>query len=176
MSVDIFFDLRAVHGDARLAADLMVHAYRLGSEATDFAKLLAAGNAGFKSPLGLFGRFRTEDGRVDLNMGGLFPIVSAARVLAIRHNVVRRATPDRLDGLRALGIGGDADLERLSAAHRTIIRHVLAQQVIDMEAGVPPSNKVAIGRLSRADQYELRDTVSGLSGIDDLVRSLMFQT
>ena len=28
-------------------------------------------------------------------MGGLFPIVSSARVLAIRHNIPRRATPDR---------------------------------------------------------------------------------
>jgi DNA polymerase-3 subunit epsilon/CBS domain-containing protein len=176
MSVDIFFDLRAVHGDAQLAADLMDDAYRLGSEATGFAKLLAAGNAGFNSPLGLFGRFRTEDGRVDLKMGGLFPIVSAARVLAIRHNIVRRATPDRLAGIRALDIGGDADLDRLSRAHRTIIRHILAQQVIDMEAGIPPSNKVDIRRLSRADQNELRETVSRLSGIDDLVRSLMFQT
>jgi DNA polymerase-3 subunit epsilon/CBS domain-containing protein len=176
MSVDIFFDLRAVHGDAQLAADLMNDAYRLGSEATGFAKLLAAGNAGFSSPLGLFGRFRTDDGRVDLKMGGLFPIVSAARVLAIRHNIVRRATPDRLDGIRALNIGGDADLDRLFRAHRTIIRHILAQQVIDMEAGIPPSNKIEVRRLSRADQIELKDTISWLSGIDDLVRSLMFQT
>jgi DNA polymerase-3 subunit epsilon/CBS domain-containing protein len=176
MSVDIFFDLRAVHGDVRLANDLMEDAYRLGSEATEFAKLLAAANAGFTSPLGLFGRFRTEDGRVDLKMGGLFPIVSAARVLAIRHNVVRRATPDRIEGLRALGIGGDADLDRLSEAHRVIVRRILAQQVVDMEAGIPPSNKVEIRRLSRSGLIELRDTISGLSGIDDLVRSLMFRT
>ncbi len=176
MSVDIFFDLRAVHGNAELATDLANDAYRIGSQVVEFAKLLAASNAGFPNPVGLFGRFRTEEGRVDLKMSGLFPIVSAARVLSIRHNVVKRSTPDRLAGIRALGIGGDTDLDRLTRAHRTILGTILGQQVVDMDTGIPPSNKVEIKRLSRTEQTDLRDALSALADIDELVRSLMFRS
>jgi DNA polymerase-3 subunit epsilon/CBS domain-containing protein len=174
LSVDIFFDLRAVHGDTGLAETLLHDAYEQGSKALAFAKVLAAAHADFRTPLGLFGRFRTREGRVDLKLGGMFPIVSSARVLAIRHNIPRRATPDRLAEIRARDLGGDADLTRLIDAHRVILSRILSQQIRDLHAGISPSNRIEPQVLSKAETGQLRDALSSLSHVDDLVRDLMF--
>jgi DNA polymerase-3 subunit epsilon/CBS domain-containing protein len=174
LAVDIFFDLRAVHGDTGLAETLMREAYEQGSKALAFVKLLAAATADFRAPLGLFGRFRTREGRVDLKLGGLFQIASSARVLAIRHNIPRRATPDRLAEIRARDLGGDADMTRLIDAHRVILNRILSQQVRDLHAGISPSNRIELKVLSKAETGQLRDALSSLAHIDSLVRDLMF--
>ncbi len=174
LSVDIFFDLRAVHGDAGLAETLLREAYEQGSKALAFVKVLAAGNAEFQAPLGLFGRFRTQEGRVDLKLGGLFPIVSSARILAIRHNIPRRATPDRLAEIRDRDLGSDADLTRLIDAHKVLLKRILSQQIVDLHAGISPSNRIEPQVLSKAEKSELRDALSSLSHVDSLVRDLMF--
>ena len=174
LSVDIFFDLRAVHGDAGLAGTLLRDAYEQGSKAPAFVKVLAAANAEFRTPLGLFGRFRTRAGRVDLKLGGLFPIVSSARVLAIRHNIPRRATLDRLVEIRANDLGGDADLTRLIDAHLVLLNRILSQQIRDLHAGISPSNRIEPQVLSKAEALKLRDALSSLRHVDSLVRDLMF--
>ncbi len=174
LSVDIFFDLRAVHGDAGLAGTLLREAYEQGSKALAFIKVLSVANAQFQAPLGLFGRFRTRQGRIDLKLGGLFPIVSSARVLAIRHNIPRRATPDRLAEIMARDLGGDADLTRLIEAHRVILNRILSQQIRDIHAGISPSNRIEPQVLTKAETSQLRDALSSLSHVDSLVRDLMF--
>ena len=99
LSVDIFFDLRGVHGDVRLANTLWREAFDRAAGEAAFAKLLAE-TAGTVAPgLNWFGRFKTDRGRIDLKKAGLFGIVSTARALAIRHRVFERATPARLTAL-----------------------------------------------------------------------------
>ena len=100
LSVDIFFDLRGVHGDIALADDAVARRPSTPPRARPaFAKLLVE-TAGSVEP-GLHAgsaASSTEQGRIDLKKAGLFGIVSAARALAICHHVVERSTPARLDG------------------------------------------------------------------------------
>lgn len=172
--VDIFFDLAAAHGDAGLADEIWQYAYESGRNRADFAKLLAEASAGFQPPISLFGGLRSQEGRVDLKMGGLLPIVSGARVLSICHHVPERSTPARLAGVAALGIGGGSDLERLVEVHRLILDHMLHQQVEDIAAGVRPSNRVDVRRLSHSRRRELRDALKSLRGIETMVRDMIF--
>jgi CBS domain-containing protein len=174
LNVDIFFDLTAVHGDRRLADILLTEAQARASAAPAFAKLLADANSGYESAVGWLGRLRTDNGRVDLKRSGLFPIVSAARILAIRHAIASRATPERLAALQAREVGGGADLARLDAAHSLFVRRILEQQVRDIAEGIQPSNCVAVGRLSRREQAELRDALAAVDHLDALVRDLLF--
>ncbi len=92
----------------------------------------------------MFGTIRTEQGRLDLKKAGLFGIVTAARVLAIRHHVVERATPARLQGVRALDLGGERDLEAFDEAHARFVELILRQQVEDIEHGRRPTNSVEV--------------------------------
>lgn len=174
LSVDIFFDLRAVHGDALLARRLLDEAYRLGHAAPDFAKLLAEAGGELRVPIGLFGGLQTDGGRVDLKLGGLLPIVSAARVLAIRHNIVRRGTADRLNDLKATGIGPADDIDGLIEAHRIFIAEILVQQLEDIETGQPPGSKVRAKRLDRAGTDRLLAALKSVKIVPDMVRGLLF--
>ncbi|MEZ5839728.1 MAG: DUF294 nucleotidyltransferase-like domain-containing protein [Hyphomicrobiales bacterium] len=174
LSVDIFFDLRVVHGDAGLGHKLLTEAYGRGHRAAGFAKLLAEIGDAYRPPVNFLGGFKTEFGRLDLKKGGLFPVVSAARVLAIRHNVVRRATKDRLDALRSMNIGGETDLARLNAAHELVLRLILRQQVADSVEGHPLSSSVRVRDLDRVEADELKAALTALGHAMELVRDLLF--
>ena len=139
-----------------------------------FAKLLAEAAGGGQSGLGLLGRFRTSQGRIDLKKVGLFRIVTMARALAIRHHVVERSTMARLAGIKALGIGAASDLDALIAAQETFITLLLAQQIHDIEHGRPPSNAVAVKRLSSRDRDRLRSALETVEHVDDVMRGLLF--
>ena len=108
---------------------------------------------------------------MDLKKVGLFRIVTVARALAIRHHVVRRSTLARLAGVKALAAG---DLDALIAAQETLIDLLLAQQTEDIERGTPPSNAVAVRRLSLQDRDRLRSALEAVGHIDEVMRGLLF--
>ena len=173
LSVDIFFDLIGVYGDAALAQEL----WRAGFDAAQgnavFAKLLADAPGEMPPGLNLFGGLRTDNGRIDLKKVGLFGIVGTARVLAVRYHLLERSTPARLAAVAALG-RGQHDLEALGEAQALFLDLILEQQIADMQAGLPPSNKVAIKRLSRAQRKDLRAALGAVRHLDSLTRDLLF--
>lgn len=174
LSVDIFFDLVGVHGDARLANDVWRGAFDAAQGNSAFAKLLAEAGGGVEAGVNMFGGFRTENGRIDLKKTGLFGVVTTARVLAIRHHLLERATPARLAGIAALGRGGADDLMGLARAQALFLDLILAQQLEDMRAGLPPSNKVAVKRLAREQRAALHEAFAAVRHLETLTRDLLF--
>jgi DNA polymerase-3 subunit epsilon/CBS domain-containing protein len=164
-----------VHGDTALGDAVWREGFGLARGQVTFAKLLAEATGGPAPGLTLFGGFRTTEGRIDLKRAGLFGIVSAARVLAVCHHVVERSTAARLDGVAALGIGGESDLAGLADARRTFMDLILAQQIEDIEHGRPPSNRVATRPLSRPDRERLRLALGAVRHLDILIRDLLFR-
>lgn len=176
LSVDIFFDLRPVHGDGRLCTTLWREAFEAARDEIGFAKLLAENAGRVEAAFGLFRQFKTREGRIDLKKSGLFGIVSTARVLAIRQHVVERSTPARLAGVKALGIGSESDIDALLEAQETFLDLLVIQQIEDIERGTPPSNAVAIKSLSSSDRNRLRTALEAVQHLDDLTRDLLFKS
>jgi len=175
LAVDIFFDMRGVHGDGALAEQLWREAFDAAKGQTAFAKLLVD-SAGPGAPAFTFlGGFKSDSGRIDLKRTGLFGLVSAARALAICHHVVERSTPARLAGIKALGIGGAQDLDALGEAQGVFLDLMVAQQIADMERGIPPSNAVEVKRLPARDRDRLRVALKALGHLDQLTRDLLFK-
>ena len=174
LNVDIFYDLKSVSGDGALATEMVDFAYAEGHRATAFAKLLGEQLDALGSPFTFLGNLQSEDGRIDLKKFGLFPIVSGARTLAIRHNVRGRSTRERLDGLIAHGIGAEADLRALIDAHGLLLRLMLAQQSRDLHSGIAVSNKVELARLSRDETAALKAALKRIQSVPAMVRDLMF--
>lgn len=174
LNVDIFYDLKPVHGDVALGAALFDHAYARGHAEPTFAKLLGeqivAGN-----PFTFLGGLHLEDGRLDVKMHGLFPIVAAARALAIRHDIRAVSTRARLEGLLSLDIGGKEDLKAMLAGHAFLIGLLLDQQIRDIYAGVPVSNRVELAAMPREGQAGLKTLIRRLQSTPQLVRDLMFR-
>lgn len=174
LSVDIFFDLRGVHGDAALANRLREQAYEAAAGQTAFAKLLIESAGAIESGLTFLRGIRTERGRINLKKTGLFGIVTAVRALAICHHVVERSTRERLNGIKSLQLGGEGDLDALVEAHGVFLEMILAQQIEDIEHGTPASNDVAIKRLSQREKTRLRQGLASVETLDELTRDLLF--
>lgn len=175
LNVDIFFDLRGVHGDLGLAATLWREAFDLAAGEIAFAKLLAEAAGTVAPALNWLGGFKTIAGRIDLKKAGLFGLVSTARALAIRHHVVERATAARLAGVTAAGRGAEGDLDALIEAQATFLDLILAQQIRDIAAGVPPSNSVEVKRLSRRERLRLHAALKAVADLETLTRDLLFR-
>ncbi len=176
LSVDIFFDMQSVHGDHRLADQLWREAFDMAKGQAVFAKLLLESAGTAPSSFNLLGAFKTENGRIDLKRAGLFGIVAAARALAIRHHVLERSTLARLAGVKALGHGGERDLDAVAEAQGVLLEFLLDQQLDDLQHGTPPSNAISIKRLSRRDQGRLRSALKVTGHLDGLARDLLFVT
>jgi len=174
LSVDIFFDLRAVHGDGSLAVLVTQAAFDAAKGQTAFAKLLVEGIS-TPTSLKFFGGIRTEAGRIDLKAAGLFGLVAAARALAIRYHVMERSTPARLAGVKALVHVSETDLDALDQAQGVFLDLIVAQQIDDIAHGIPPSNAVLVKRLSARDRDRLQVGLRAVTAIDDLTRDLLFK-
>jgi DNA polymerase-3 subunit epsilon/CBS domain-containing protein len=175
LAVDIFFDMRGVHGDGALSESVWRFAFDAAKGQTGFAKLLADTSGEVEPALGMFGNIKTRQGRVDLKRAGLFGIVSTARVLAIRHHVVERATPARLAGLKALDIGGDRDLGALADAQAVFLDLILRQQIDDIEQGKSPTNTVAVKTLPERARGQLQGALGAVRHLEELRRDLLFK-
>jgi len=176
LSVDIFFDMRPVHADGRLCLQIWKEAFAAARHNFGFAKLLTENAGKIASGLGLFGQFKTTNGRINLKDVGLFGIVSTARGLAVCHHVLERSTSARLNGLKALGIGGAHDLDAMVRAQDTFLSLLLAQQIEDIDHGMPPSNAVSIKGLAPEKRTELHSALKSVGHLDDLKRDLLFRS
>lgn len=173
--VDIFFDLRAVHGAGGLAVDVRQAAFAAAEGQVAFAKLLVEG-IGVPTSLKSFGGIRTnKDGRIDLKKAGLFGIVAAARAWAIRYHVMDRSTPARLAGVKALVHASELDLDALDDAQGVFLDLIVAQQIEDIAHGTPPSNAVAVKRLSTRDRGRLRIALEAVTALESLTSELLFK-
>ena len=138
-----------------------------------FLKMLAAKAAGYSPPTNLLGRFKTVDGRIDLKMGGLLPIVEMARIIAIRSGAPVRATSERI-ALLADKENIPVTLSRLDSDHQMLITIILQQQLRDLEAGIPPGNKVEARYLTIDQKKQLKACFGRLQELDGLMRDILF--
>ncbi len=174
LNADIFFDLRAVHGDLEFARHLRRTAIELATGAAGFHRALATSAARFESPFGLFGGYKTQDGRIDLKKCGLFPIVSTARVLALRYGLSEHATPARLAAAK-LHIEEQAHVaDALIQAHKILLDESLRQQLRDLDSGLKLSNSVKISDLSKHRKQQLRWALEQIPGIANLLGTPLF--
>lgn len=170
LSVDIFFDGQAVHGDETLTEQVVAHAFARAGQAKDFQIQIGELARRWQSPVGWLGGLKGDaQGRLDLKLHGLMPIFTAARVLALRHGIRARSTPERLRALADRGIGGGSEIAALIAAHGVIMGAMLEQQVLDAERGVPLSSRIDLKRLDGARKAALKDALAHVATAVDLV-------
>ena len=167
LNVDIFFDAVWANGDRKLATDIWSHAYTTAHPAVDFQKLLTELARNRSPAFNLLGNFKVDDkGRIDLKKTALMPMFTCARVLSIRHDIRKRATPQRLAPLPEKGIGSQEVVSTIISQHGVLMSIVLAQQLRDIAAGIPPSAKVAPAQLSKAERKAMK---TALAAVDEIV-------
>jgi CBS domain-containing protein len=94
MRAAIFFDLRALAGDARLAGALREAVLAQAKATPAFLRAMAQAALQARPPLGLLSDFAADE--LDLKLAGTRPIVDAARVLALAAGSPETGTAARL--------------------------------------------------------------------------------
>jgi DNA polymerase-3 subunit epsilon/CBS domain-containing protein len=169
LNCDIFFDAVGVHGDMRLANAVLKKAFKRARKSKLFVKLMSINACKNSPPLGMFGRFKLDNGRMDLKMGGIMPLFSTARVLAIKHGDRVRSTPQRFAAVSDDLGKMQATLRNMVEAHRIIFNAILQQQLLDLEAGIPLSNRVVPGTLSPAGRDQLKWALEQVPNVSNLL-------
>ena len=113
----------------------------------------------------MFGRFREEDGRVDLKRGGLLPIVSGGRVLALRLGVPATATviarnsssdkpvSDKMMRFEGTAIVFDSEEEAMKACSQRG-RACALQTVFNKQCAALARDRAFVGLATSADPRE----------------------
>ena len=170
LNADIFFDALPVHGDVQLADELRRDAIAAAKQSPGFLKLMTMNAAAIEPSIGWFGRFKLdEDGRMDLKRGGILPIFSGARVLALRHGLSERSTAARLEALRGRADIPQRQLEQILEAHRILLGIILGQQLLDIARGTPPSSRVDPKEIQPSDRERLKWALEHVKAVIDLL-------
>jgi CBS domain-containing protein len=107
LNVAIFYDARAVAGDAQLLTEAKTALIELVRGEQAFLAHFARAIDAFATPIGLFKSLITSAGNgdaLDLKKGGIFPVVHGVRSLALEHGLMETATDKRIVRLRDIGV------------------------------------------------------------------------
>jgi CBS domain-containing protein len=143
LNASIFFDFRALAGDARLAGALREHVLGLTRANATFCRAMAETALQAKPPLGLIKDFSADE--LDLKLAGARPFVDAARVLALGAGSAETSTAARLraageptaveafhyvQGLRLKHEGNRVRVSALSDIERRVLKGAFRQAAL----------------------------------------------
>ncbi len=152
----IFFDFRSIYGD--LSVEPLEQIMSRVGDHKIFLSHLTRAALEFQPPLGFFRRIRSdEEGKVDLKLSGVAPIVALARVYAFEAYARTRTTFDRLQSALEAGTLSENGAETLTETYRFLLQLRLQQQLATLKAGGQPDNKIELSALSQRDKRHLKE-------------------
>lgn len=157
LNATIYFDFRAIHGDARLARLLREHLNTLARGADAFLRMLADNALAAGPPVGFVRDFTARDGRVDLKKFGARLFVDAARILGLSCSA--SGTVARLRHAAAAGGMPSGDAEAAIGAFQHLQRIRLLNQYRALAAGEAPGNQVVPRQLNEFDRRVLHEAL-----------------
>lgn len=157
----IFYDMRALHGDAELVARLRAEVVPMASRSGLLLAHLTAQAARMRPPVGFFRGFVLEDAgehrdTLDIKRG-IAAIVQLARVQALRAGSTALGTTARLAAARAAGTLSAESATDLSDALELMSYLRLRHQAALVRAGERPHNHLDPNTLGSLDRRHLRD-------------------
>ena len=174
----IFFDMRAVHGSAELAANLRGPVLEQAKASPLFISYLARDAQRSRVPLGIFRNLvleKSADGEkvFDAKAQAILPIIDIARSLALSEGIAAVGTLERLDALAEAGKMARGDAESLKDAFLLVNELRIAHQAAQVRAGIAPDNRIAPATLSPLERDYLKDAFSVVrAGLESLKRNL----
>ncbi|KAB7743638.1 CBS domain-containing protein [Nostocoides sp. F2B08] len=157
-----FFDLRPLHGDARLFEELQRAALAETADSMPFLGHLAAQATRTQPPIGFFRGFVLEKGgehadTLDLKDRGVRLVVDLARVYALAGGLPQVNTQLRLTAVEGTGRLSAERIADLKDAFEFISYVRLRHQARQVRAGAEPDDFVPPDELSQFEKRHLRD-------------------
>ncbi|MFN3597961.1 MAG: putative nucleotidyltransferase substrate binding domain-containing protein [Rubricoccaceae bacterium] len=172
MHASIFFDFRALSGEAALAEQLRQHVLARAAGNGIFLASMAQAATEHQPPLGFFRRFVLERSgehkdRFDLKLRGTLPLVDLARLYALAAGRPEVRTGERLRAAAAAGALAPSDAASLEDAYEFIARVRMQHQAAQIRAGRSPDNYVSPEALSPFERRHLRDAFTVVATAQD---------
>ena len=174
IDISIFFDFRTVYGDAELTHELrrQIHTALLDEPA--FFHHFAQNAVMFKPPFRLLGNIYLSGGATEhsgeINLkDAMMPIVSFARLYALRHQINQTHTLERIEGLTERNIILSSSRDEITAAYDFLMQLRLQNQLAAIQAGKPPQNIIHPGRLGYLQQELLKQAFAQIAAVQKKV-------
>ena len=163
LKASIFFDFRALAGNASLLKPLRDYVVKQAQATPCFIKLLTENSLHWKVPFNWFGSLETKelDGKkiIDIKMQGTAIVVDAARIYSLAHGIAAVNTRERLAAAgRALNVS-EAESMGWIASFEYLQTLRLAAQIDGHAIGGNP-NAVDVEQLNSVDKTILRESLS----------------
>lgn len=171
----VFFDLRAIHGDAELLESLRCEVLASTRGNSLFLAYMVSNALKHRPPLKLFGRLSLiRDGEhahtLDLKHSGLVPIVDLARIYALAGGLTAVSTQQRLEQAAATHEVSVAGARDLAQAFEFMGQLRQSQQARQLALGQTPDSFLAPGALSTSERSQLKDAFALVQTLQDTLR------
>jgi len=153
----IFFDLRAIEGDASPVEALRSQMLRKTAFNSRFRRQMAANQMSFRPPLGLFGEIRSGADGINIKLQGLTPFVDGARVIALAAELPATRTHERLDQAVSAEALREEDARDYHAALRYLQMLRLRTQQRAVGQGREDSNRIRPEELGTLEARVLKE-------------------
>lgn len=162
LNASIFFDFRALAGEAGLAGDLRSTVLQAAAGNAAFRRAMAENALRSRPPLGLLRDFTTDDstdfpGTLDLKAVGARLFVDGARLLALALGQPATSTAARLRGAAAAGALPQAEAAAMVDAFHYIQMLRLRRQYLESAIAEGAENRIDPERLNAIDRRILKE-------------------
>ena len=176
MLSSVFFDLRAVHGNAALLHTLRQDVLARTRGNTLFLGHLVANALKTRPPLGLFGKITLiREGEhahtLDLKHSGVVPIVDLARICALAGGLDAVNTSDRLTAAGEAGTLSPGMARDLRDALEFLSRLRVTHQARQVGSEQAPDNFLKLDELSDFDRGHMKDAFSLVQQMQNVLKS-----
>jgi CBS domain-containing protein len=157
LNASIFFDFRALAGEARLAGALRTSVLHEASGNNAFRRAMAGNALQSRPPEDPLLPFLSQAETLDLKGSGVRPFVDGARLLALAHGLPATSTAARLRGAADAGALPQAEAAAFVDAFHFIQMLRLRRQYLESNVAPGTENLVSTGRLNAIDQRILKE-------------------
>lgn len=162
LQASIYFDLRALDGDARPVEELRDWMLKRVAHVPRFLRQMAENAMNISPPLGLLRDFDVESSgthadSLNLKLRGAMPFVDAARLLALAHGIPDTNTQERLRAAARQGLLRTAEMEAWCDAYAFIQLLRMRHHQLQTRAGQEPDNYVNPSQLNELDRRVLKE-------------------
>ncbi|KAF0111958.1 MAG: cyclic nucleotide-regulated nucleotidyltransferase [Chloroflexi bacterium] len=174
VDLSIFFDFRTVYGDTELVHELRRHIHSVLLDKPAIFHFLAQNTLLFKPPFRLLGNIylsggtKEHSGEINLK-DAMMPIVSFARLYALRHHMNQTHTLARIEALAERNVILSSSRDEITAAYDFLMHLRLQNQLFDIQSGRLPHNIIHPGKLVNIQQELLKQAFTQIAAIQKKV-------
>ncbi len=173
---DLFFDFRSVSGRHDLAFELRRHVTEVMARSQGFLHELYRNTGDHGIPLGWFNRLLLErdgeghNGRLNLKLGALLPLVEGMRLLALKSGIADTTTLGRIAALGERDALAPDDCDYLADAFRQFTTFLLRQQIEDFQSDREVGYYIYPNEMLKREHDQLIDALKSVDNLKTKLR------